>query len=71
MFVTQARLWYNDTAANSQFGATISGVTQNDYLRDGFVLATTPGPGPKKTIDIAAGAKCGAFKSFGTWSIIP
>jgi YVTN family beta-propeller protein len=65
-----ARLWYNDMAANSQFGATI-GAASNYYLRDGFVLATVPGPGPKKTIDVAAGAKCSPFKTFGTWSITP
>jgi uncharacterized protein YaiE (UPF0345 family) len=63
-----ARLWYNDAAANSQFGATI-GTVSDFYLRDGFVLANGPGAGPKKTIDVAAGAKCSAFKPFGTWSI--
>ena len=62
-----ARLWFNDSAANSRFDATI-GSPAIYYLRDGFSLATTPGPGPKKTIDVAAGAKCSPFKPFGTWS---
>jgi len=63
----RARLWFNDSAANSRFDATI-GSPAIYYLRDGFSLATTPGPGPKKTIDVAAGAKCSPFKPFGTWS---
>jgi YVTN family beta-propeller protein len=66
-----ARLWFNDGAANSRFDATIGGSTSDYYLRDGFLLATTPGPGPKKTIDVAAGAKCSPFKPFGTWTAIP
>ena len=66
-----ARLWYNDTAANSQFAATIGGVTSNYFLRDALMLANAAGPGPKKTIDVAAGAKCSPFKLFGTWSVTP
>jgi hypothetical protein len=69
-----ARLWYNDAAANSQFGATIGGLSRDYFLvnvNDESALATSAGPGPKKTIDIAAGAKCSAFKPFGTWSITP
>src|SRR5687768_16791317 len=64
----KARLWYNDSTANSRFDATI-GSPKTYFLRDAFVLATTSGPGPKKTIDIAAGAKCSPYKTFGTWSI--
>jgi hypothetical protein len=64
----RARLWYNDSVANSRFDATI-GNPRTYFLRNAFVLATTPGPGLKKTIDVAAGAKCSAYKSFGTWSI--
>jgi PKD repeat protein len=63
-----ARLWYNDSAASSGFSATIGGVSSDYYLRDLFALATTAGPGPKKTIDVQAGAKCSAFKPFATWS---
>jgi hypothetical protein len=63
-----ARLWFNDSAANSRFDATI-GSPATYYLRSGPILATTAGSGPKTTIDVAAGAKCSAYKSFGMWSI--
>ncbi|HEX5133889.1 MAG TPA: hypothetical protein VFW81_00715, partial [Thermoanaerobaculia bacterium] len=63
----RARLWFNDAAANSRFDATID-TTSDYYLRDAFALATTAGPGPKKTIDVQAGAKCSAYKPFGTWT---
>lgn len=63
-----ARLWLNDGAANSRFGTVISGSSSDYYLRDAFALATTAGPGPKKTVDVQAGAKCSAFKPFGAWS---
>jgi hypothetical protein len=63
----RARLWFNDSAANSRFNATI-GDPRTYFLRDAFVLATSPGPGPKRTIDVAAGAKCSPYKTFGTWS---
>jgi len=66
-----ARLWYNDSAANSQFGSTVGGTTNTDYLLYGFVLGTSAGSGPKKTVDVAAGTRCSAFKSFGTWTIAP
>ena len=65
-----ARLWYNDAPANSQFGATIDGVSQNYSLQNGFVLDVMPGSGPKKTIDVAAGKPCSPFKLFGTWTVI-
>lgn len=63
-----ARLWFNDVAAGAQFGATIGSNTSNYFLRDGFALATSPGPGPKKTIDVPAGSPCSPFKTFGTWT---
>ncbi|HSX16125.1 MAG TPA: PKD domain-containing protein [Candidatus Saccharimonadales bacterium] len=63
-----ARLWYNDSDAASYFGTTVAGSNASYYLRDAFGLATTAGPGPKKTVDVQAGAKCSAFKPFGTWS---
>ncbi len=66
-----ARLWYNDSQANSQFGSTINGSAYTDYLLTGSVLGISAGSGPKATVDIAAGAKCSAFKSFGTWVITP
>jgi hypothetical protein len=63
-----ARLWFNDSAANSQFGATIASTNNTYFLGDGFNLLTAVGPGPKKTIDVAAGARCSPFKPFGTWN---
>jgi hypothetical protein len=64
-----ARLWFNDSAANSRFTATIGGVTSDYYLLDGFVLGTAAGPGPKKTIDVFVDRAVGGnpFKPFGTW----
>jgi len=66
-----ARLWYDDAAANSRFDATIEGSNSDYYLRNNFVLSTAVGIGPKQKIDVAAGAKCSPFKTFGTWSITP
>ena len=70
-----ARLWYNDAAANTRFGATIDGQA-NEY----FLVGTPPftlskdaaGPGPKKTIDVKVDRAVGGnpFKPFGTWTII-
>jgi len=66
-----ARLWFNDSAANSRFTATVGGVTSDYYLRNGFTLATTAGPGPKTTIDVSVNRNQNgnAFKPFGTWMI--
>jgi hypothetical protein len=64
-----ARLWYADADANTRFGATIGSTANTYYLLDHFALATTPGPGPSKTMDIAAGAPCSTYKLFGTWTI--
>ena len=66
-----ARLWFDDSAANSHFGATIGNDTSDYFIRDGFVLSTAVGSGPRKTIDVQAGSPCSSFKSFGTWSITP
>ncbi len=64
-----ARLWYNDAAANSRFDVTIGGVNHDLYLLNGFVLGTSPGAGPKLTIDVFSDrAKDGnPWKPFGTW----
>ena len=64
-----ARLWYNDAQANSRFDATIGGVNMNLYLLNGFVLGTSPGVGPKLTIDVFSDrAKNGnPWIPFGTW----
>jgi hypothetical protein len=65
-----ARLWFNDSAADSRFDATINSTTSDYFLRDGFLLTTAVGPGPKKTIDVAAGSPCSPFKPFGTWTAV-
>jgi hypothetical protein len=66
-----ARLWYNDVAAGSRFGAAIGGADNPYYLLSGSVLGTSAGSGPKATVDVQSGAKCSAFKPFGTWSVTP
>jgi probable HAF family extracellular repeat protein len=63
-----ARLWFNDSQANSQFNATIGTNASDYFLVDNSALSTSVGVGPKKTVDIAAGAKCSPFKPFGTWA---
>jgi len=63
-----ARLWFNDSQANSRFDATADDSESDLYLLDGSALGTSAGPGPKKAIDVSAGAKCSAFKPFGTWT---
>jgi len=64
-----ARLWLNDSAANSQIGVTIGG-SDNPYdVLSNPSLSTSVGSGPKSDVDVAADAKCSAFKSFGTWPI--
>jgi hypothetical protein len=65
-----ARLCYNDATANSAFGATFSRSSTTDYLIAGNKLSTSPGTGPRATVDVAAGARCSDFKSFGTWSLL-
>lgn len=62
-----ARLWYNDSSANSHFDATINSISNSYYLLTGFQLGTSLGSGPKLTIDVDAGSSCSAFKPFGSW----
>jgi hypothetical protein len=68
------RLWFNDSQADSRFGATIADTTSELFLRHGFGRASTPGSGPKKTIDVSIDNKAACpsrpFKPFGTWSLI-
>ena len=73
-----ARLWFNAAAidagttrdAGSRFDVTLApSVISSDYfLRSGSALSTTAGTA-RTFVDMAAGAKCSAYKSFGTWSI--
>jgi len=67
-----ARLWYNDTTANSGFGGTIQGVSNLFYLRNGFALGGTPGAGPRSTMDVSVDRNVNgnAFKPFGMWTYI-
>jgi hypothetical protein len=65
-----ARLWFNDSAANSRFNATVNGGSTDHFLLDGFLLNTSAGSGPKKTIDVLVSRNVGGnpFKPFGTWT---
>lgn len=65
-----ARLWFNDSAATSRFGATVGGVMSDYFLLDNFVLNTASGAGPKRTIDVTVNRNVGgnSFKPFGTWT---
>lgn len=67
-----ARLWFNDSQANSHFDATIGTDNQSYYLLDNSTLATASGLGPKKTIDVFVNKNAGGnpFKSFGTWNFV-
>jgi len=63
-----ARLWYNDAEADCRFGAVSSTGTAQYHLRNGAILSSVVGSGPRATIDVAAGAKGSAFKQFGAWT---
>lgn len=65
-----ARLWFNDSAANSRFDATINATTSDYFLLSGSALGTAAGPGPKNTIDVLVNRNQGGnpWKPFGTWS---
>ena len=68
-----ARLWYNDTQANSRLEFTLYGTPTTLYLRDGFTLQSTAAPvtsTSKKTIDVTADRAVGGnpWKVVGTWS---
>ncbi len=66
-----ARLWFNDAAANSSFGATVNEVINAYYLRSGSALAVTTGTGPKNTIDVTVNRNQNGnpFKPFATWIV--
>lgn len=65
-----ARLWFNDSAANSHFSTTIGGATTSNFLLNGFGLGPVAGSGPKKSIDVFVDRAVGGnpFKPFGTWT---
>jgi hypothetical protein len=65
-----ARLWFNDTAANSRLAVSVDGVANNYFLLNNSLLGTSAGPGPKKTVDVIVDKAVGGnpFKAFGTWA---
>jgi hypothetical protein len=65
-----ARLWFNDSAANSQFSTTMGDTTTSNFLLDGLGLGSVAGPGLKRTIDVFVDRAVGGnpFKPFGTWT---
>jgi hypothetical protein len=65
-----ARLWFNDSAANSLASTTVNGVARTFYLVNGFGLALAPGSGPKSYIDVFVdrAVRGNPFKPFGTWT---
>jgi hypothetical protein len=69
-----ARLWYNDTAANSRVNEAGAGTLYlvTPPLSAALNLSSSPGLGPKKTKDVFVGARdtscTGPWTSFGTWT---
>jgi hypothetical protein len=65
-----ARLWFNDSEADSRLGTTIGGVASEYFLLNNLILGPTSGSGPRKTIDVFVdrGAGGNPFKPFATWS---
>ncbi|HSX08960.1 MAG TPA: hypothetical protein VLF93_02295 [Candidatus Saccharimonadales bacterium] len=66
-----AKLWYNTSSKNSNFGATVNTLSNTYYLLDNSTLGTAAGAGPLKSSTIQAGVQCSPFQSFGTWAITP
>ncbi len=64
-----AELWYNSSAANSQFSVTVDGSPTTYYLLGGLALGTSPG-GAAMTVDVGVDrlVNGNAFKPFGTWT---
>jgi hypothetical protein len=66
------RLWFNDSQADTHFGATIADTTDNFFLRQGFVLNTSAGTA-RKFIDVPVDNRAACpnrpYKPFGTWSL--
>jgi hypothetical protein len=67
------RLWYNDSQANSGFGATIEDTSSVFFLWEDFRLSTSTGRA-KEFIDGPVNNKAKSpdrpFKAFGTWSVM-
>ncbi len=65
-----ARLWYNDSAANSQFDVSFGQSTNTYFLLQPFTLGTSTGS-IRSSVDVSAGPKCSPFKLFNTWVATP
>jgi alpha-tubulin suppressor-like RCC1 family protein len=65
-----ARLWFNDSSANSRWQMTVNGITQTLYMTTGFALSPALGTGPRNAIDVFVDRAVGGnpFKPFGTWT---
>lgn len=65
-----ARLWFNDSSANSRFSATIANAPTDFFLTTGMNLSGATGAGPKYTADVTVDRAVGGnpFKPFSTWS---
>ena len=58
-----------DTGATRDAGSRLDdGFNGTYYLRGSFALSTTNGSS-RLSVDTAAGSRCGAFATFGTWSM--
>ena len=66
-----ARLWYNNSQANSGFGATIGSHAASYYLINNSSLSTNAGVGPQLTSDVNTKTQCAPFSPFGTWTATP
>jgi hypothetical protein len=67
-----ARLWFNDSAADSKLTAPVGGSPHDFFLLTPPALGNAAGPGPKKTSDVFVNSNAACpgrpFTSFGTWS---
>jgi len=65
-----ARLWFNDSAANSRVYATIGSNTFTGYLVQGLTFSGSPGSGPQRKLDAFAHLSGGnPWVAFDTFSI--
>ena len=63
-----ARLWYGDASADSRISTLVGSGSQSFYLSTGDSLSTTPGTGPRRSVDRFVKKSGGnPFVPFGTW----
>ena len=63
-----ARLWYGDSGANSNSSPIVTNAFS--YFLDGANNLLTATGTTRQSANVAAGAKCSAYKSFGTWNFV-